>query len=152
MNFSEQIKKIRQDHQLTQQEIADKLGVSRQAVSNWENDRNLPDIELLIGISKTFQISLDQLILGEDGMTNLTQKLIDDGSENRRLAMNLAILKVGLALFVASILLFLAGLFGLPSMENFFALASRISLYSALLTFLILGLKNASALFSENKS
>ena len=91
--------------------MADKLGVSRQAVSNWENDRNLPDIELLIGISKTFQISLDQLILGEDGMTNLTQKLIDDGSENRKLAMNLAILKVGLALFVASILLFLAGLF-----------------------------------------
>lgn len=132
--------------------MADKLGVSRQAVSNWENDRNLPDIELLIGISKTFQISLDQLILGEDGMTNLTQKLIDDGSENRKLAMNLAILKVGLALFVASILLFLACLFGLPSMENFFALASRISLYSALLTFLILGLKNASALFSENKS
>lgn len=152
MNFSEQIKKIRQTHKITQQEMADMLGVSRQAVSNWENDRNLPDIEMLIGISKTFQISLDQLILGENGMTNMTQKLIDDGSQNKKLAMNLAILRIGLVLFVASIFLFLAGLFGRPSMENFFAAASRISLYSALLTFLILGLKNAAALFSKNKS
>ena len=37
MNFGEQIKKIRKDRNLTQQGIAEKLGISRQAVSNWEN-------------------------------------------------------------------------------------------------------------------
>ena len=48
MDFGEQIKRIRKDLVLTQEQMADKLGVSRQAVSNWENNRNLPDIEMLI--------------------------------------------------------------------------------------------------------
>ena len=39
MNFSEQIKKIRVDKGITQQEMANNLGISRQAISNWENDR-----------------------------------------------------------------------------------------------------------------
>ena len=47
MNFGEQIKRIRKEQNMTQGQFAEKLGISRQAVSNWENDRNLPDIEML---------------------------------------------------------------------------------------------------------
>ena len=57
MNFDEKIIKIRKDNNLTQEEMAEKLNVSRQAISNWENKRNLPDIEMLIIISKIFSIS-----------------------------------------------------------------------------------------------
>ena len=57
MNFGEQIKKLRKDRNMTQQDMAEKLGISRQAVSNWENDKNLPDIEMLIRMSQVFQLT-----------------------------------------------------------------------------------------------
>ena len=59
MKFSEQIKKLRRDQGLTQEELAGKIHVTRQAVSNLENDKNLPDLETLIVISQTFLLSLD---------------------------------------------------------------------------------------------
>lgn len=63
MNFGQQIKDLRKKKGLTQEQFALKLNVTRQAVSNWENDKNLPDLELLILMSSVFSISLDQLIL-----------------------------------------------------------------------------------------
>ena len=92
--------------------MANELGISRQAVSNWENDRNLPDIEMLISISTTFDISLDELILGERKMNNMTEKLIKDTNENRTAKMNMitsllgsVLLLIGTALFVIRALL-----------------------------------------------
>ena len=95
MDFGEQIKKLRKETQLTQEQFAEKLNISRQAISNWENNRNLPDIEMLIQISKVFQISLDQLILGENQMNNMAEKLIKDGSETRRAKMNMISTVIG---------------------------------------------------------
>ena len=43
--------------------MAAKLNVSRQAVSNWENNKNLPDLEMIITISRVFGLSLDQLMV-----------------------------------------------------------------------------------------
>ncbi|WP_243279982.1 helix-turn-helix domain-containing protein [Mediterraneibacter faecis] len=67
------------------------MNVTRQAVSNWENNRNLPDIEMLILIAQTFHISLDNLILGGNKEMNemknameqnlMVRKLVKDGSE-----------------------------------------------------------------------
>ena len=48
MDFGKQIKKIRTDRGLTQEQMAGMLNVSRQAISNWENNKNLPDLELII--------------------------------------------------------------------------------------------------------
>lgn len=112
MNFSQQIKKLRDSRGLTQEQMANELCISRQAVSNWENDRNLPDIEMLISISTTFDISLDELILGERKMNNMTEKLIKDTNENRTAKMNMitsllgsVLLLIGTALFVIRALL-----------------------------------------------
>lgn len=58
MNFGQQIKDLRKKKGLTQEQFALKLNVTRQAVSNWENDKNLPDLELLILMSSVFSISL----------------------------------------------------------------------------------------------
>jgi transcriptional regulator with XRE-family HTH domain len=63
MEFGERVKAVRTGAGLTQEQFASRLGVTRQAVSNWENGRNLPDIEVVIAISRTFDISLDELIL-----------------------------------------------------------------------------------------
>ena len=59
MDFGKQIKQMRLERKLTQEQLANQLGVSRQAVSNWENNKNLPDLELIIAISKLFSVSLE---------------------------------------------------------------------------------------------
>lgn len=110
MDFSEKIREIRNDSGLTQEEMAARLGVTRQAVSNWENGKNLPDIEILIDISRTFSVSLDELILGENGGSDMSEKnnenamaekLIRDGGENRRAHMKMVAAVAGALLMIA---------------------------------------------------
>lgn len=59
------IKDIRKKNKLTQKDLADKLGVTFQAVSKWENGKNVPDISLLRDMSKLFDVNLDDIIDGE---------------------------------------------------------------------------------------
>lgn len=89
MEFSDQIKQLRKGNNLSQTQFAEKLHVTRHAVSNWENNRNLPDLEMLIEINRVFHVSLDQLILGDDNMNKMTQKLIKDTDENRKAKYNM---------------------------------------------------------------
>ena len=76
MDFNEQIKHLRKESNLTQEEMAKKLNVTRQAISNWENNCNLPDFEMIILIAETFGVSLDELILGDKKMNKIEQNLI----------------------------------------------------------------------------
>lgn len=105
MNFGEQIKSIRKKGNMTQEQFAIRLNVSRQAVSNWENDKNLPDIGMLILISDVFHVSLDSLIKGDDEMNNITEKVIKDGSETRRAKFNMITSIIGGVLLCIGILL-----------------------------------------------
>lgn len=59
------IKEIRQNNNLTQKELATKLGVTYQAVSKWENGKNIPDIGILKAISKEFNVDIDEILDGE---------------------------------------------------------------------------------------
>ncbi len=65
MELGKQIKKYRAEANLSQEELADKVFVSRQTVSNWENDKSYPDIKSLVLLSEIFRISLDNLIKGD---------------------------------------------------------------------------------------
>ena len=58
------IKKYREEKGLSQQELADCLNVTRQAVSNWENGKTQPDIETLHNISMTLEVTIEDLIYG----------------------------------------------------------------------------------------
>ena len=62
MKFSDSLKEFRKQNNLTQQELADKLFVSRSAIAKWEQDRGLPSEELLQQISTLMDVPLDQLI------------------------------------------------------------------------------------------
>ena len=62
MKFCDKLQKIRKENNITQEQLADKLDVSRQAVSKWESGLAYPDTEKLIQISKIFKVSLDDLI------------------------------------------------------------------------------------------
>ena len=75
MELGKQIKKHRQEVQLSQEELAERVYVSRQTISNWENDRSYPDVNSLVLLSETFQISLDNLIKGDiEVMKDVIQK------------------------------------------------------------------------------
>ena len=56
MNLGSQIKKYRSELSISQDELAEKLFVSRQSVSNWENDKTYPDIKSLLLLSEVFQV------------------------------------------------------------------------------------------------
>lgn len=60
------IKEIRKKNNLTQAELADKYGITYQAVSKWENGINLPDITLIRQMSKDFDISIEDILDGEE--------------------------------------------------------------------------------------
>ena len=65
MEIGKQIRKYRMEAKLSQDELADKVYVTRQTISNWENDRNYPDIRSLVLLSSVFGISLDMLVKGD---------------------------------------------------------------------------------------
>lgn len=66
MTFGEKIKKLRTENNLTQEQLANKLYVTRTAVSKWETDRGLPAIDTLKEIAELFNVSLDGLISDDD--------------------------------------------------------------------------------------
>ena len=64
MSFSENLQAIRKKNHLSQEELAEMLGVSRQAVSKWEIGEGYPEVEKLLIISKKLNVSLDGLMTG----------------------------------------------------------------------------------------
>lgn len=65
MELGKQIRKYRQEAQLSQEDLSSRVYVSRQTISNWENDKSYPDVSSLVLLSEIFQISLDELIKGD---------------------------------------------------------------------------------------
>ena len=65
MELGKQIKKYRNELSLSQDVLAEKIYVSRQTISNWENDKNYPDVNSLLLLSEVFQVSIDNLIKGD---------------------------------------------------------------------------------------
>ena len=66
MTISKVIKQKRIEKQLTQEDLAEMLLVSKKTISNWENGRTIPDTENLIQFAKLFDLSLDNILLGEE--------------------------------------------------------------------------------------
>ena len=69
MDFSEKLQELRKQKGLTQEELAQKLYVSRTAISKWESGRGYPSIDSLKEIAKFFCVTVDQLLSGEEVLT-----------------------------------------------------------------------------------
>lgn len=65
MELGQQLKAHRKELGISQDELAEKIFVSRQSISNWENNKTYPDIHTLLLLAETFGISLDELIKGD---------------------------------------------------------------------------------------
>ena len=107
MTLGETILKLRKASGLSQEQLAEMLGVSRQAVSKWETDQSLPDIDKILLLSQTFSITTDEL-LGRDmvpaatpsGTSHLTEALAAN-ARKRMLTLGWVTALIGLVLLAA---------------------------------------------------
>ena len=111
------IQKFRKENGLTQEELAEKLGVSAQAVSKWENDASCPDISLLPQLCRILGITTDELLSGKTetvtlvpaaqrkGLEELTMRIRVNSSEGDKVKVNLpmSLVKLGMEIGVVSI-------------------------------------------------
>ncbi|MBY7114926.1 helix-turn-helix transcriptional regulator [Bacillus sp. 17RED48] len=87
MNLGSQLKRFRESKSFSQEEVARKVGVTRQAVYKWESNKSYPDIDNLILLSELYEVTIDELIKGsEDAREELNKKdkdeCEDDEDEN----------------------------------------------------------------------
>ena len=68
MEIGRKLKEARQMRGLTQENVAEKLNVSRQTISNWETEKFYPDILYVLQLSDLYQVSLDELLKGDERM------------------------------------------------------------------------------------
>lgn len=77
MNVADRIQSLRKLKGMSQEELADKIGVSRQAVSKWESEQSLPDIDKIILLSECLEVTTDYLLKGIEPKPDASEKRID---------------------------------------------------------------------------
>lgn len=85
MDLGNKIIEMRKKNNLSQEQFAEKLSVSRQTISNWENGRFYPDIDALVKISKCFKISLDDLLSYDDKVLDYLKESTNVVKSNKKL-------------------------------------------------------------------
>ncbi|MDF7639876.1 helix-turn-helix transcriptional regulator [Lactobacillus sp. ESL0791] len=74
MKFGERLKQARINKKLTQEQVAEDFFITRQAISNWENEKTYPDMTMLIKLSDYYHLSLDTLLKEDTGMREYLEK------------------------------------------------------------------------------
>ena len=76
MNIADRIQYLRKQNGLSQEELADKIGVSRQAVSKWESEQSTPDLDKIIVMSNLFEVTTDYILKGIEPVSTTSKKTI----------------------------------------------------------------------------
>lgn len=76
MNIADRIQFLRKQKGYSQEELADKMGVSRQAVSKWESEQSVPDLEKIIVMSEFFEVTTDYLLKGIEPASVTNKKTV----------------------------------------------------------------------------
>lgn len=87
MEIGKKLKEFRAKSGLTQEKVSEQIAVSRQTISSWENEKSYPDIISVIKLSDLYNVSLDELLKGDDGMIKHLEKSTNVVSSNRRLGI-----------------------------------------------------------------
>ncbi len=105
MNLSDRIQYLRKVRGISQEGLAEQLGVSRQAVSKWESEQSMPDLDKIISMSDYFEVTTDYLL---KGIEPVVQKEEEQSIKHRRIASNicyqLSLGFVGLGIILSIIL------------------------------------------------
>lgn len=105
MTLGEKIQKLRKKHGFSQEQLAGQLNVSRQAVSKWELNDSIPDLEKVIAISELFKVSLDELLM-ESGVGRDSEVAGDKKGNRKTHRIVMTGLLVAVALLVICLILF----------------------------------------------
>ena len=124
MNIGNQISTIRKEQQLTQEQFGALFHVTRQTVSNWENEKSYPDIISVIELSNLYSISLDDLLKGDDAMMEHLQESTNVVKSNQKL-LRAIILNI-----IVVILLVTLGMF-LPSKSYYLVMIFCLAIVSS---------------------
>lgn len=84
MEIGRKLKEARQMSGLTQENVAEKLNVSRQTISNWETEKFYPDILYVLQLSDLYQVSLDELLKGDERMIQHLENSTNVVKSNKR--------------------------------------------------------------------
>ena len=85
MEIGKKLKEARINSGLTQEQVAEDIKVTRQTISNWENERSYPDIMNVIDLSNLYSLSLDDLLKGDDKMIEHLEENTNIVKSNRKL-------------------------------------------------------------------
>ncbi len=91
MEIGNKLKVARKNKGLTQEYVSEKLGISRQTLSNWENEKSYPDIVSIIEISDLYDISLDELLKGDENMLSHLKESVSTVKSNKKLIIAILI-------------------------------------------------------------
>ena len=76
MNIADRIQYLRKQKGYSQEELAEKVGVSRQAVSKWESEQSTPDLEKVIAMSELFEVTTDYILKGIEPVSTTNRKTV----------------------------------------------------------------------------
>lgn len=100
MEVGSKLKKARIDSKLTQEKVAEEIQVSRQTISNWENEKSYPDIISVIKLSDLYNTSLDELLKGDSNMIKHLEESTNIVSSNKKLLMAIGVNVLLMILFI----------------------------------------------------
>ena len=117
MEIGQKLQEARMASGLSQENVAEKINVSRQTISNWENEKTYPDIISVIKLSDLYSVSLDSLLKGDQKMIEHLEESTDVVKGNKKLigavVLNivLIVLLITLSVFIPNNRYFLVGVF-----------------------------------------
>ena len=138
MSLGENLQFLRKRNDITQEQLAEKLNVSRQSVSKWESDAAYPEMDKLLQLSEMFNCSLDDIV-----RKDISKLYVEDKSnynEHMNLFSKMIALGVGLILFGLSITSFLAGI---NVNEDLAGIVFFIFVIVAVAIFIVMGLQHS---------
>lgn len=91
MGIGKKLKEARVNSGLTQESVAEKLNVTRQTMSNWENEKFYPDIIYVIELSNLYGVSLDELLKGDKKMIEHLEESMNIVTSNKKLMMAIGV-------------------------------------------------------------
>ncbi|MGG2468895.1 helix-turn-helix transcriptional regulator [Paraclostridium bifermentans] len=100
MEIGNKLKKSRLESKLTQEKVAEEIQVSRQTISNWENEKSYPDIISVIKLSDLYNVSLDELLKGDSEMIKHLEESTNIVSSNKKLLIAFGINIIFFILFI----------------------------------------------------
>lgn len=87
MSLGQRLLDLRKSKQLSQEEVAEKLNVTRQTISKWETDQSVPDFDKIIPLCKLYEISTDELLTGKKEIKDIeikSEKVKDESKKSKR--------------------------------------------------------------------